>query len=102
MHALVADHLDQIEEANPEGFDLGIIAFAVEVINPDPEGALIRREEGGYWPPSDITTYQSHYCTDWRWWVKKAFFRDAWEYYEYPSSDEPSGEDDEENGDGDE
>jgi hypothetical protein len=66
MHALVADHLDQIAEQCPEGFDLGVIAFVVEVIYPYPEFVEIRREEGGYWPPSDAATYQSYLCTDWR------------------------------------
>jgi hypothetical protein len=37
MHALVADELDLLEEDNPEGFDIGVVAFAIEVITPDPE-----------------------------------------------------------------
>ena len=98
MSALVADHLDQIAEANPEGFDLGIIALAVEVVFPDPESTLIRREEGGYSPSPDVNSYQSTLCTDHRWWVTKAFFQEAYEYYAYPRSGENVEEDGEEGG----
>ena len=37
--------------------------------------------------------HQHLYCTDWRRWVKKAFFRMASEAYEDPSSDESGGND---------
>ena len=95
MHALVADHLDQIAQQCPEGFDLGIIAFVVEVMFPDPETAEgVRREEGGYWPPSpDALTYQHVLCTDRRAWVAERVLRNAYELVVQPLSDEANSED---------
>src|SRR5262249_52839333 len=86
---------DTLAEPAEESSQLGIIAFAVEVIYADPDSALIRREEGGYSPPSDVLTYQSHLCTDWRRWVKKAFSREAYEWYEYTSGSEDEDDDEE-------
>jgi hypothetical protein len=86
MHALIADELDIIEEDNPEGFDIGVVAFAIEVITPDPENTWVRREEGRYFPPADTDGYWSYYCSDYRRWVKTAVFRDAYNFYEYPST----------------
>jgi hypothetical protein len=50
---------------------------------PDPENAWVRREEGRYSPPADTDSYWSYYCTDYRRWVKKAVFREAYDFYEY-------------------
>jgi len=95
MHALVADHLDQIAEANPEGFDLGVVTFAIEVLYPDEE-TWLRREEGGYSPPMDVTSYLSYFSSDHRWWVKKAISSEAHDYFAYPP---PSNDDEEEDED---
>ena len=94
LYALIADHLDRIEGDNPRGFDLGLVALAVEVVVPDPENAWVRREEGRYSPPTDVDTYWSYYCSDWRPWVRRAIFREAYDFLEYGSSS--SGEDSEE------
>jgi hypothetical protein len=91
LHALIADQLDILERDNPEGFDVGVAAFAIEVIYPDPEDTWIRREEGKYFPPVDTYSYWFYYCTDHRLWVKKAVFRTAHESYEYPQ-DSPDGD----------
>jgi hypothetical protein len=96
MHALVADSLDLLAEDNPDGFDLGVVAFAVEVLRPDAENTWLRREEGGYTPAMDIDYYWAYFCSDHRWWVRKAVFAEADNYYRYPPAlDESSGDDEE-------
>ncbi len=94
MHALVADHLDQIAEANPDGFDLGVVAISAEVVTPDPEATLLRREDGGYTPAIDSYYYWSYYCSDHRWWVKKALYAEANDHFQYPPTDEEDEEND--------
>jgi hypothetical protein len=86
MSALIADHLDTIAEANPDGFDLGVVALAVEVHYSNPENQLLRRAEGGYTPDMDVSSYWSFYCSDHRWWVQKAAFSEAYSFYESPTS----------------
>jgi len=93
LHALVADWLDTIARDNQDGFDIGIVGFIGEVSMPDPETTLLRREEGGYTPPLDTDQYTSYYCSDHRWWMKRALFGDAGDYFRFPPSE------DEENGD---
>jgi hypothetical protein len=94
MNALVADHLDLIAETNSEGFDLGVVAFAIEVLYPD-ERTWLRREERGYSPPMEVTSYLSTYCSDHRWWIQRAVFQEAYDDYAYPTSSVASGDDDE-------
>ncbi len=47
MHALVADHLDEIAKRNPEGFDLGVQVFISEIFVPVETDRLLR-EDAGY------------------------------------------------------
>jgi hypothetical protein len=97
LHALVADWLDIVAEGNSDGFDLGVVGFIAEVVTPDPEYTILRREEGGYTPPMDTNSYFSYYCSDHRWYIKRAIFGDAGDHYRYPpaDSDDDNGETDE-------
>ncbi|MDQ3823650.1 MAG: hypothetical protein M3321_10485 [Actinomycetota bacterium] len=96
LHAIVADHLDALAETHPDGFDLGVVAIAVEVLYPDEQGAaFLRREEGGYTPPIDVESQWSYYCSDHRWWVKEAVFKEAHDYFAYPPDEHHGDEDDE-------
>jgi hypothetical protein len=97
LHALVADWLDIVAEDNSDGFDVGVVGFIGEVVTPDPEYTVLRREEGGYTPAMDTHNYFSYYCSDHRWYIKRAIFGDAGDYFRYPPAD--SDEDEEANGD---
>ncbi len=94
LHAQIADHLDRLAEENTDGFDLGVISYAFEVLTPF-EPTRLRREEGGYTPPIDVNMYWSYYCSDTRWWVKESVFRVAADYFANPPDDDDEEEDDE-------
>jgi len=98
LHALIADWLDDLAESNSDGFDLGVIGFIAEVVTPDPGYTVLRREEGGYTPEMDTSNYFSYFCTDHRWYIKRAVFGDAGDYFRYP----PADSDDDDNDDTDE
>jgi len=98
LHALVADWLDFLAKDNSSGFDLGVVGFIGEVVTPDPDYTVLRREEGGYTPEMDTDYYFSYYCSDHRWYIKRAIFRDAAEHFQYSpvnESDRDEDEDDE-------
>ena len=84
-----------IARDNPDGFDLGVVGFIGEVVTPDPESTLLRREEAGFTPALDTDQYPSYYCSDHRWWIKRALFGDAGDFFRFP----PNSEDDEQHGD---
>jgi hypothetical protein len=94
LHALVADWLDIVAKDNSDGFDLGVVGFIGEVVTPDPEYTVLRREAGGYTPEMDTSYYFSYYCSDHRWYIKRAVFGDAGDYFQYPP-DDSDGEDEE-------
>ena len=104
LHALIADHLDALEAQNPEGFDLGVVAEAWEVLTADPNAVSLNRADAAYTPGWDVDYHFSYFCSDHRWWVREAMFREAHNYYQYPpsnsstedSEEDPEGEDDSE------
>jgi hypothetical protein len=83
LHALVEDILDQVEDDEPDGFDIGVIAVVVEVVRPKGVGDLDSghyRPEVGYEPMTE--GYFQFQCSDTRRLVQAAMFRNIADYVE--------------------
>ena len=110
LHALIEDALDQVENQNPNGFDLGVIALNLEVLHERGLSSYLLRSDAGYTPDDDVSSYFTYWCSDHRPHIQAAIFRDAYNYastLEYdasqPVDDSPGndeGAEDPEEGDG--
>jgi hypothetical protein len=99
LDALTRDHLDSLYADEPDGFRIGVVGLIYEVLTPSEPSAL-RREDAGYTPADNDASYFSYYTSDSRWWMKRAIFGEAGDFYKYPPDE--AGKDDDRDGDGDE
>jgi hypothetical protein len=105
LRAFVADHLDGIEEANPEGFELGVVMILSEVryaAAPEHIEWLVEhrgRPEAEYTPEAERRSYIAFGCTDNRQWVKRGVLTEALMLLDAPEADDSDdGEDDDDSG----
>jgi hypothetical protein len=74
LHALIDDLLDEADEDNPEGYDIGIIAVVVEVVRNEELADLAgKRRLADYEPRTD--TYFDFRCSETRRLFQAAMFR---------------------------